>query len=102
VAVGIDQPGTDVFFRMPGYPRRDRALIQAARRLQGMRTAEQAFVDHSLPEGFIGRLNEAVENLRQAINNQTVARTALSALLLSCQKRSMILTIATYRDSERF
>lgn len=79
VAVGIDQPGTDVFFRMPGYPRRDRALIQAGEAFaRHAEPLKQAFVDHSLPEGFIGRLNEAVENLRQAINNQTVARTALS------------------------
>jgi len=63
---------------MPDYPRRDRALIQAASVCKVCRTAEASVRRPSPAENFIDRLNQAVESLRQAINDQTVAKALRS------------------------
>jgi hypothetical protein len=74
-AVAIDVPQTDMFFRLPGFPRRDGEIIDA-----GMKFAKHAeplkaaFVDHHLPEDFIEKLKEAIQNFQQAIDKQRLAK----------------------------
>ena len=83
LAVAIDVPQADMFFRLPGFPRRDGEIIEAGKKFATHAgPLKAAFVDHHMPEDFIEKLKEAIENLQQAIDKQRLAindRTRASA-----------------------
>jgi hypothetical protein len=75
LAVAIDIPQTDMFFRLPDYPRRDGQIIDTAGKFAEHATPlKAAFLAHNMPEDFLDKLNEATQNLQQGIDKQRLAK----------------------------
>ena len=74
LAVAIDVPQIEVFFQIPIRLRRDGQIIELGEKFaKHAEPLKAAFVDHHMPENFIEKLQEAIQNLRESIEKQRLA-----------------------------